>query len=91
MVFMFVLAFVLVFGGLGCFPYTMSVMQRWISYSAKTLRGFLFAPKCSALHLTGLTAPRGVKLSPLGFCAPKGQRGFSLGVNPDLYARGGLE
>ena len=41
MVFMLVLAFVLVFGGLGCFPYPMSVMQRWISYSAKTLRDFL--------------------------------------------------
>ena len=41
MVFMLVLAFVLVFGGLGCFPYTISVMQRWISYSAKTLRAFL--------------------------------------------------
>jgi len=38
--FMLVLAFVLVFGGFGCFPYTMSVMQRWISYSAKTLRDF---------------------------------------------------
>src|SRR5208337_1498336 len=40
MVFILVLAFVLVFGGLGCFPYTMSVMQRWISYSAKILRDF---------------------------------------------------
>jgi len=39
--FMLVLAFVLVFGGLGWFPYTISVMQRWISYSAKTLRDFL--------------------------------------------------
>src|SRR5260370_21926590 len=49
MVFMLVLAFALVFGGLGCFPYTISVMQRWISYSAKTLRDFL-----SFLRLTRL-------------------------------------
>jgi hypothetical protein len=66
MVFMLVLAFVLVFGGLGCFPYTMSVMQRWISYSAKTLRDFL-----SFLRSTRLRKHPAIPALRTAHCCPK--------------------
>jgi hypothetical protein len=38
--FILVLAFLPVFGGFGFFRCIISVMQRWISYSTKTLRDF---------------------------------------------------
>ena len=86
---MLVRAFVLVFGDFGCFPYTMSVMQRWILYSGKACRIFCLPRSVTLCALTGLTTARGVKLSPLGFCAPKGQTRFQPWGESLIFMREG--